>query len=65
MTVYRGTIEKYLDLARDLVRRYDLGTYNAQRLLLLEEELKSLFRKDSKESGESEEGKQPALADFM
>lgn len=59
MTVYRGTIEKYLDLARDLVRRYDLGTYNAQRLLLLQEELKSLFHE------ESEEKKQPALADFM
>jgi DNA polymerase II large subunit len=59
MTVYRGTIEKYLDLARDLVRRYDLGTYNAQRLLLLQEELKSLFRE------EAEEKKQPALADFI
>jgi DNA polymerase II large subunit len=62
MTVYRGTIEKYLDLARDLVRRYDLGTYNAQRLLLLQEELKSLFREESEES---QEKKQPALADFM
>ena len=61
MTVYRGTIEKYLQLARDLVRRYDLGTYNAQRLLLLEEELKSLFREESEHSQE----KQPALADFM
>jgi DNA polymerase II large subunit len=59
MTVYRGTIEKYLNLARDLVRRYDLGTYNAQRLLLLEEELKSLFRE------EAEPKQQPALADFM
>ena len=59
MTVYRGTIEKYLDLARDLVRRYDLGTYNAQRLLLLQEELKSLFHE------EREEKKQPALADFI
>jgi DNA polymerase II large subunit len=61
MTVYRGTIEKYLDLARDLVRRYDLGTYNAQRLFLLQEELKSLFREESEET----EQKQPALADFM
>jgi DNA polymerase II large subunit len=61
MTVYRGTIEKYLDLARDLVRRYDLGSYNAQRLFLLQEELKSLFREESEESQE----KQPALADFM
>jgi DNA polymerase II large subunit len=59
MTVYRGTIEKYLDLARDLVRRYDLGAYNAQRLLLIQEELKSLFRE------ETEEKKQPALADFV
>ena len=59
MTVYRGTIEKYLDMARDLVRRYDLGAYNAQRLMLLQEELKSLFRE------ESEPEKQPALADFI
>jgi len=59
MTVYKGTIEKYLDLARDLVRRYDLGAYNAQRLMLLQEELKSLFRE------ESEPEKQPALADFI
>lgn len=62
MTVYRGTIEKYLELARGLVRRYDLGIYNAQRLLLLEEELKSLFREESEET---QERKQPALADFM
>jgi DNA polymerase II large subunit len=62
MTVYRGTIEKYLELARGLVRRYDLGIYNAQRLLLLEEELKSLFREESEEA---QERKQPALADFM
>jgi len=62
MTVYRGTIEKYLDLARGLVRRYDLGIYNSQRLLLLQEELKSLFRE---EADESQEKKQPALADFM
>ena len=59
MTVYKGTIEKYLDLARGLVRRYDLGTYNAQRLLLIQEELKSMFRE------EAEEKKQPALADFV
>ncbi len=59
MTVYRGSIEKYLDLARDLVRRYDLGAYNAQRLMLLQEELKSLFRE------ESEPERQPALADFL
>jgi DNA polymerase II large subunit len=62
MTVYRGTIEKYLELARDLVRRYDLGTYNAQRLLLLQEELRSLFRAESE--GEQQKN-QPALADFI
>lgn len=60
MTVYRGTIEKYLDIARDLVRRYDLGAYNEQRLLLLEEELKSLFSEQV-----IEEKQQPALLDFI
>jgi DNA polymerase II large subunit len=65
MTVYRGTVEKYLDLARDLVKRYHLGTYNEQRLLLLEEELKSLFRGQREQRDEDEAEKQPALADFI
>ncbi len=58
LTVYRGTIEKYVEAARDLVNRYDLGTYNKQSLELLKREIESLFAK-----GESKVQRQ--LADFV
>jgi DNA polymerase II large subunit len=59
LTVYRGGVEKYLTVAEDLVKRYNLGEYHKQRLLLLHEEIKSLF------SEHQEEGKQPSLAEFV
>jgi DNA polymerase II large subunit len=59
LTVYRGGIEKYLDVAEDLVKRYKLGTYHEQRLILLRDEIGSLF-------SEPEERKnQPTLAQFV
>ncbi len=57
LTVYRGGIEKYLEAARELVRRYGLSDYYAQRLLLVEEEIWSLF--------EGDKPKQVSLKDFM
>lgn len=59
LTVYRGTIEKYLNVARDLVKRYDLGKYHEQRLTMLQQEIDSLFREVE------ERKKQPVLGDFM
>ncbi|UCC33494.1 MAG: DNA polymerase II large subunit [Candidatus Bathyarchaeota archaeon] len=56
-TVHRGGIEKYLDVARKLVRRYELPSYYAQRLLLVEDEIRSLF--------EGDKPKQISLGDFM
>ena len=58
LTVHRGTIEKYIEVARDLVKRYDLGKYHEQRLMLLENEIESLFMGDDKT-------KQKALGEFM
>jgi len=58
LTVHRGTIEKYIQVARNLVARYDLGTYHEQRLMLLENEIESLF------TGEDEK-KQKVLGEFM
>ncbi|UCE16412.1 MAG: DNA polymerase II large subunit [Candidatus Bathyarchaeota archaeon] len=57
LTVYRGGIEKYLDAAHQLVRKYGLSEYYNQRLLLVKEEITSLF-----------EGKKPrqiSLTDFV
>ena len=58
LTVYKGGVEKYLNVAEDLVKRYKLGAYHEQRLILLREEIKSLFN-------EQEEKRQPSLAQFV
>jgi len=58
LTVYRGGREKYLEEARELIRKYDMPGYYAQRLLLIEEEIKSIF-----ESGE--ETRQTSLSTFI
>lgn len=43
LTVHRGGIEKYLENAWHLVRKYNMSEYYAQRLILIEEEINSLF----------------------
>ncbi|RLI11404.1 DNA polymerase II large subunit [Candidatus Bathyarchaeota archaeon] len=58
LTVYRGGIEKYLEEARNLIKKYNMSGYYAQRIYLIEEEIKSIF-----ESGE--ETKQTSLSKFM
>ena len=56
LTVYRGGIEKYLEAAQDLIDKYGLPRYYAQRLLLMKEEINALF--------ESKKPKQISLTDF-
>ena len=51
-------MEKYLTVAQDLVNRYNLGKYHTQRLMLLRQEIDSMFN-------ETEEKKQPSLAQFV
>ena len=60
MTVYKGSVEKYLTVAQDLVKRYDLGKYHEQRLELLHEEINSMFSEQHEEKK-----KQPTLAQFV
>ncbi len=57
LTVYRGGIQKYLEAANQLIRRYELGDYYAQRLILVQEEINSLF--------EGKKPKQVSLKDFI
>jgi len=57
LTVYRGGIEKYLEAAHQLVRKYGLPDYYAQRLSLIEAEIRSLF--------EGNKPKQVSLTDFV
>ncbi len=56
LTVYRGGIEKYLDVADQLIKKYGLPSYYSQRLLIVREEINSLF--------EGRKPKQFTLGDF-
>jgi DNA polymerase II large subunit len=56
LTVYRGGIEKYLEAAQGLVKKYDLPKYYAQRILLIKDEIEALFT--------SKKPKQINLTDF-
>lgn len=56
LTVYRGGIEKYLEIAQRLVEKYKLPQYYSQRLQLVREEIDSMFI--------SRKAKQANLADF-
>jgi len=58
LTVHRGTIEKYIEVARDIIKRYDLGKYHEERLQLIEDEIESLFM-------EEDGKKQRVLGEFM
>jgi len=57
LTVYRGGIEKYLDVALQLIEKYELPQYYAQRILLIREEIGAMF--------EGRKPKQISLADFV
>jgi DNA polymerase II large subunit len=56
LTVYRGGIEKYLEIALQLIEKYHLPRYYAQRILLMKEEIGAMF--------EGKKPKQISLADF-
>jgi DNA polymerase II large subunit len=56
LTVYRGGIEKYLEAAEQLIKRYGLPSYYSQRLAMVQEEVNSLF--------EGKKPKQVSLKDF-
>jgi DNA polymerase II large subunit len=57
LTVYQGGIEKYLDAAEHLIEKYGLPQYYAQRILLVREEIFSLF--------DGNKPKQISLVDFV
>jgi DNA polymerase II large subunit len=57
LTINKGGIEKYLQISRDIVARYQLPVYLNQRLELVEKEIKSIF--------EDDKVKQMGLSDFL
>jgi DNA polymerase II large subunit len=57
LTVYRGGIEKYLEAAEHLIEKYKLPRYYSQRILLMKEEIRTLF--------EGKKSPQITLTDFV
>jgi DNA polymerase II large subunit len=66
LTVYKGSIEKYLKIAKNIVQKYDIGEYHEQRLMLISNDIDSLF-KEEPSSIEDQNNKhlQRDLSDFM
>ncbi|MGC8849089.1 MAG: DNA polymerase II large subunit, partial [Candidatus Bathyarchaeia archaeon] len=68
LTVYRRSIEKYLEVAREIVHKYRTGEYHEQRLKLITKEINSLFKEEAAGKAGVEEGggyAQKDLSEFM
>lgn len=49
LTIAQGSVRKYLDVAKNIIREYELSDYLRQRLDLAEAEIDSVFQNDRKE----------------
>jgi DNA polymerase II large subunit len=57
LTVSRGSVEKYLQVTKDLIEQYNLDNYLRQRIDILEMSISSVFDNDGV--------KQVSLSDFL
>jgi DNA polymerase II large subunit len=57
LTVSEGNIRKYIEISKEIAEKYKLSDYIKQRLMLIENDLASLFINDLK--------KQSSLAEYM
>ena len=57
LTVYEGSVNKYIDTALRVAEEYDCREYTKQRLRILERSLESIFEDDT--------NKQSGIGDFM
>ncbi|RLI26862.1 MAG: hypothetical protein DRO52_01900, partial [Candidatus Hecatellales archaeon] len=60
LTVYKGSVEKYLEIARWLAEAYGLEEYYRQRITLVKSEIEAVFS-----AGEREGKKTTQLTDFL
>ncbi len=58
LTIHEGSIKKYVDVAKNLIKDYELKPYLYQKIILAEEDIKSLFL-------DKEEKKQKSLSNFF
>ena len=57
LTVTRGSVEKYLQVAMQIAQQYGASDYTKQRLKLTQRDIKSVFESDAR--------RQLSLADFL
>ncbi|WP_284012669.1 DNA polymerase II large subunit [Halobaculum litoreum] len=57
LTVHRGSVNKYMDVALEVAKEFGCREYTVQRLEILERSLESVF--------ENDKNKQGSIADFM
>jgi len=62
LTVPKGTVVKYLGMAKEIVEKYNLGNYLKQRIIMIEQSINSIFAQDDKEP---EPKNQAKLSDFL
>ncbi len=55
LTISKGSIEKYLNVAIDLANRYDIDNYTKQRLQLIKDEIANVFGTVEEESAAGEQ----------
>ncbi|MFH0715054.1 MAG: DNA polymerase II large subunit, partial [Candidatus Diapherotrites archaeon] len=46
LTIHQGSVRKYLDIAQDMAREYELSDYLQQRLKMIEKEVNSIFQNE-------------------
>lgn len=59
LTVHRGGIEKYLEAASNLAKKYGIEEYHIDRISIIEDEIEMLFKSPI------EKKKQPSLTEFI
>ncbi|MFQ5801092.1 MAG: hypothetical protein ACE5HH_05175, partial [Candidatus Hydrothermarchaeales archaeon] len=57
LTVHKGSVEKYLELTKEMIEKYELEDYLKQRIAILEMSIDSVF--------EEEPEPQVSLAEFL
>lgn len=48
LTISKGSVKKYLEIAKNLIHEYDLSDYLKQRILIIEKEIDSVFHEPEK-----------------
>ncbi len=64
LTVSKGGIVKYLEVSKNIAKKYHLSDYLKQRLILIENDVKSFFELEEMEK-RAEAKKQKSLAEFV